>query len=66
MLNTFKEKLHVVKSVKRCSLPKFPSLEEVTDKNESLIPNVQVEIIIYLEILAKSFDWNFGVGELET
>ena len=57
MLNAFKEKLHVVnKGVKRCSLPNFPSLEEVIDKDESLIKNVRVEIIIYLEILSKSFD----------
>ena len=66
VLNAFKEKLLIwCRRIKRGSLSNFPSLEEVTDKDESLIPNVRVEIINNLEILSKSFDGYFGVGELE-
>ena len=64
MLWSFKEKLLLwCRRIKRGSLSNFPSLEEVTHKNESLITNVREEIINNLKILSKSFD---GVGELET
>ena len=67
VLNAFKEKLLLwCRRNKRGSLSNFLSLEEVSDKDESLIPNVRVEIINNLEMLSKSFDGYFGVGELET
>ena len=40
-LNAFKEKLHLwCRRVKRGNLSNFPSLEEMTDDDESLIPSV--------------------------
>ena len=67
VLNAFKEKLHLwCRRVKRGNLANFRSLEEVTDEDESLIPSVREEIMNHLEILSKSFDGYFGVGELET
>ena len=53
-------------SLKRQYIENFSSLEEVTDEDEFLIPSVREEIINHLEILSKSFDGYFGVGELET
>lgn len=66
-LKAFKEKLHLwCRRVKRGNLSNFPSLEEMVDEDESLIPSVCEEIVNHLEILSKSFDGYFGGGELET
>ena len=46
VLNAFKEKLHLwCWRVKRGNVANFPSLEELTDENEFLIPSVREEII---------------------
>ena len=66
-LNAFKEKLHLwCRRDKRGNLSNFPSLEEMVDDDESLIPSVCEEILDHLEMLSKSFDGYFAGGELET
>ena len=66
-LNAFKEKLHICcRQVKRSNLSNFPSLVEMVDDDESLIPSVFEEIVDYLEILSKPFHGYFEGRELET
>ncbi|CAM1323965.1 ZBED8 (predicted) [Pycnogonum litorale] len=66
-LNAFKEKLPLwCRRVKRGNLSNFPTLEEMVDDNESVIPSVCEEIVAHLEILSKSFDGYFAAGKLET
>ena len=66
-LNAFKEKLHIwCRRVKRGNLSNFPSLIEIVDDDESLIPSVCEEIVDHLEILSKSFHGYFEGRELET
>ena len=65
LLNAFKEKLHLwCRRVKRDNVAIFQPLLEVTDKDESLIPSVDEEILKL--ILPKLFDGCFRVWELET
>ena len=67
VLNAFKEKLHLwCWRVKRGNVVNVPSLEEVTDEDEFLVPSVREEIMNYLQILSKLFDGYFWVGKLET
>ena len=55
-------------TIKRGNVANFSLLEEVTDKDflMYLIPNVREEITNHWELLSKSFDGYFVVGELET
>lgn len=48
------------------NLSNFPSLEEMVNDEESLIPSVCKEIVDHLKTLSKSFHGYFGGGELET
>ena len=53
-VNAFKEKLHLwCRRVKRGNLSNFPSLEEMVDDDESLIPSVREETVDHLEMLSK-------------
>ena len=52
--------------VKRGNLSNFPSLEEIVDDDESIIPNVCEESVNHLKIPSRSFDGYFGGEELET
>ena len=52
VLKAFKEELHICcRRFKRDSLSSFPSLEEMTDEDKSLI--LSEEVINHLELLSK-------------
>ena len=66
IINAFKKKLNLwCRRVEGGNLSNFPLLEEVTDEDECLVPSVREEIMNHLEILSKSFDGYFKIGELE-
>ena len=66
IINALKKKLNLwCRRVERGNLSNFPLLEEVTDEDECFVPSVREEIMNHLEILSKSFDGYFKIGELE-
>uniref|UniRef100_A0A0L8HMW0 HAT C-terminal dimerisation domain-containing protein n=1 Tax=Octopus bimaculoides TaxID=37653 RepID=A0A0L8HMW0_OCTBM len=66
LTDVFTEKLALLcQQVKRVNLSNFPSLEEMINNNESIIPCMHEEIVDHLE-MSKLFDGYFAAGKLET
>ncbi|XP_013777509.1 protein ZBED8-like [Limulus polyphemus] len=65
-LASFKAKIPLcLRNNEKGNLARFPSLEEVVEEHESLLPEVATTIRIHLEQLLYAFDGYFSAGNLE-